>query len=238
MNNRVNKIIKDEFEEIDQWIDTFFSSIYKISENDFENQDVRNFFNSATELLLNVSKKSRIRDKFVPYYYKPSLTLICLLKSEKTECEYNLMYDRYNNEIVFNTDLRNWENIRNIKDSFWTELLDAANKHDIQFSSHSGPFYETDKTPEFNANYKSILFNLMSVYITAMLEPEKERQNISFGQLEIVWSIYDKCIADMMTELEIAFKLFYRFNYLLWKSEDVRKQNRENRRKRELQKRK
>lgn len=219
-------------------VETFFQSINKISENDFENEDIKNFFNSATELLLNASKKSRIRDKFVPYYYKPSLTLICLLKSEKTVCEYSLMYDRYKNEIVFNTDLHNWENIRNINDSFWIELLDTANKYDIQFSSHSGPFYDTDKTPEFNANYKSIMFNLMSVYVTAMLESGDKRQNISFGQLEIVWSIYDKCIADMMTELEIAFKLFYRFNYLLWKSEDVRKQNRDNRRKRALKKHK
>lgn len=234
MNNHRNKIIK--IEELDEWIETFFTSIYKISENDFKNQEVRNFFVSTTEILLNVSKKSRIRDKFVPFYYNPSLTLISVLKSEKTECEYNLIYDRYSDEIVFKTDIYNWENIRNIKDSFWTEFLVVAQKYNIQFSSHSGPFYDVDNTPEFNANYKSIVFNLMSVYITAMLEPEKERQNLSFGQLEIVWNIYGICIADMMTELEIAFKLFYRFNYLLWKSEDVRKQNRVNRLKSKLKK--
>lgn len=192
---------------------------------------MKDFFNSANELLNKAYKTNRIRDKFTTYYYEPSATLICFLKSEKTETTYNLLYDLCTNEIVFYSDIRNWENIKNINDSFWSEILEVANNYEIKFSTHSGPFYNKEKTPEFNANYKSIVFNLMSVYITAMLEPENERQNISFGQLEITWRTENKCIADIITELNIAFKTFYHFNYLLWKSEDIRRQNRINRKK-------
>lgn len=207
-----------------------FKSINNISQNNFDQHDIKGFFNSATNLLESASKKSRIKDKFVSYYYEPAATLSCFLKSEKTESEYNLMYDLYKNEIIFYSTIRDWENIKNINDSFWAELLEVASKYNVKFSSYSGPFYDKEKTPEFNANYKSIVFNLMSVYITAMLEPEKARENISFGQLELVWTP-EKSTEDIINELNIAFKIFYRFNYLLWKAEDIRRQNKINKRK-------
>lgn len=72
----------------------------------------------------------------------------------------------------------------------------------------------------------------MSVYITAMLESKEERGDISFGQLEIVWTPQKK-IDDILEQLNVAFKFFYRFNFLLWKSEDIRTQNRNNRKKKE-----
>ncbi|OYX86270.1 MAG: hypothetical protein B7Y83_01945 [Flavobacteriales bacterium 32-34-25] len=138
------------------------------------------------------------------------------------------MYDLYKNEIIFYSSINNWQNIKNLNDSFWSEFLEISQKYDFKFGSYSGPFYDKEKTPEFNANYKSLMFNLMSVYITAMLESKEERLNISFGQFEVVWTPSIKT-TDILEQLNIAFKFFYRFNYLLWKSEDIRKQNQNNR---------
>lgn len=210
--------------------ETFFKSISNISKGELTQNEVNNFFNSATTLLQNASKKSNIKDRFTPFYYEPTATLGCFLKSEKTQSEYHLMYDLYTNEIIFYSSLMNWENIKNLNDSFWSEFLEISQKYDFKFASFSGSFYDKDKTPEFNVNYKSFVFTLMSVYITAMLEPKEERGNVSFGQLEIVWTP-QKSTVDILAQLNIAFKFFYRFNYLLWKSEDIRKQNQINKKK-------
>lgn len=212
-------------------VNTFFSSIQKISENDFENNDVRNVFKSASELLINASKEARIKDDFETFYFEPTATIISLLESEKTKSKYNLLYDIYTGEIVFYTNIDNWENIKNIDDKFWAELINTSQKYDIKFSADSGPFYDKSITPEFNANFKSIMFNIMSVYVTAMLETKIDRGNFGFGQLEISWTANKTCIADIVNELNIAFKIFYRFNYLLWKAGDIRRQNKFNRNK-------
>lgn len=208
----------------------FFNSINNISKGEIKQNEINNFFNSAISLLENAAKKNKIKDDFKPLYYEPNVTLGCFLLSEKTNSEYHLMYDCYKNEIIFYSSIHNWENIKNLSDSFWSEFLEISNKYNFKFGSYSGPFYDKEKTPEFNANYKSFIFNLMSVYITAMLESKEERRNISFGELEIIWAAENK-IEDILEQLNIAFKFFYRFNYLLWKSEDIRKQNQKNRKK-------
>jgi|GEM_PF-3331022 len=208
----------------------FFESINEISKGDITQKTINDFFNSATELLQVAIKKSNVKDIFETFYYEPTATLICFFKSEKTQSEYHLLYDLYKNEIIFYSPIQNWENIKNLPDSFWSEFLEVSQKYDIRFGSYSGPFYDKEQTPEFNANYKSFVFNLMSVYITAMLESKDKRGDISFGHLEILWTPQKK-IEDILEQLTISFKLFYRFNYLLWKAEDIRKQNRHNRNK-------
>jgi len=210
--------------------DNFFETINKISKNDFDHENINLFFDSAKYLLENASKKNQIKDKFTCFYYKPSTTLNCFLESEKTKSKYNLLYDIYKNEIVFYSDILNWENIRNINDSFWQDFLATSKELNFQFNPHGGIIYDKETTPEFNSNYKSVIFNLMSVYVTSMLESEQQRENISFGQLEITWTP-TKGITEILKELNIAFKIFYKLNYLLWKTEDIRKQNQINRRK-------
>lgn len=210
--------------------DVFFDSINKISKGELENNEIREFFNSAISLLQNASKKSKIKDKFKPFYYQPSISLGCYLRSEKTQSEYHLIYDLYKNEIVFYSSIRNWENIKNINDSFWSEFLNISQKYNFKFEAYEGPFYDKSVTPEFNSNFKGILFNLMNVYITSMLQSKEARGNIGFGQLSIVWTP-KKSITEIVGELDIAFKYFYQLNYLLWKTENIRRQNRINRNK-------
>lgn len=210
--------------------ETFFKSINIISKGELKQTEVNDFFNSSISILKNASKKSNIKDNFTPLYYKPSATLGCFVVSEKTKSEYHIMFDIYKNEIIFYSTINNWENIKNLNDSFWSEFLEMSEKYNFKFGSYSGPFFDKEKTPEFIVNYKSFVFNLMSVYVIAMLESKEDRMNISFGQLEIVWTP-QRAISEVLEQLNIAFKFFYRFNYLLWKSEDIRRQNQNNKKK-------
>lgn len=209
---------------------TLFDSINRISKNQWEGTEIRDFYRDADSLMKSVIKKINIKDSFQFYYYEPGATLQCYAQSEKTNTQYSFGYYPPKNEIFFHTYIHNWENIRNIKDSFWIEFINVMDKYNFKFNPDSGPFYDKDITPEFNSNYKSNVFNIMSTYITAMLHSKEDRGNIGFGILEAIWTP-QKDIDTIITEMVIAFKLFYRLNYLLWKSESIRDQNRINKRK-------
>lgn len=111
--------------------ETFFKSINEISKGELTQKEINDFYNSATDLLLNAAKKSNIKDNFIPFYYAPTASLSCFLKSEKTQSEYHLLYDIYTNEIIFHSSLQNWENIKNLTDSFWLEFLEISQKYDF-----------------------------------------------------------------------------------------------------------
>ena len=108
------------------FISKYFSSINNIALNDFDNEDIRNAFKSGSEILLDASKKAKIKDDFQSLYFEPTATIISLIESEKTKSSYNLLYDLYTGEIVFYSSIRNWENIKNIDDKFWAELIQAC----------------------------------------------------------------------------------------------------------------
>ena len=73
----------------------FFESINNLLDDQFSNENINSYFKSSTSILLNTSKSANIKDKFHAYYFEPNLTFITFLKSEKTDTEYHLMYDRY-----------------------------------------------------------------------------------------------------------------------------------------------
>lgn len=108
-----------------------------------------------------------------------------------------------------------------------SEFFNVCSDYNFLFL-HNGPYYEKDITPEFNANYKSNIINLMHNYVSGMLLPEKDRQNITFGNFQAVWN-QSKDIDTIINEMAIAFKWFYKFNYYLWKAENIRMQNKNNR---------
>lgn len=202
----------------------FFDSINNINKYGYSNKVISTFFSSGTEILNSAAKKARIKDSFKSTYFEPTATISLYHKSNKTSSNFNLFYDLHSNEIVFNMDIPFWENIKNIKDSFWTELIESSQNLDFKFYPDSPPFFNKKTTPEFSSNFKSINFNLMCSYITSMLEPKKERENIQFGWLEKTWTPNDST-ETITTQLYQCFKIFYKFGYLLWKSEKTRTTN-------------
>lgn len=194
-----------------------------------EPSDYENFVNITYQIWDNLIKLSKIKDDF-SFYWSPSAVISVTAKSDKTDCHYMIGLDLFKRELYFDVSIRNWENIRNLKDEFMTEFFGICTQNDFKFSPDSGPFYEKEITPEFNANYKSNIINIMHNYVSGMLLPEKERGNISFGSFVAVWDS-SKDMETILNELQIAFKWFYKFNYNLWKAESIRIQNRNNRKK-------
>ena len=208
----------------------FFKSINKIRNDEITDESIDDFYNSATKILENASKESKVKDSFKAYYYKPHITLVSLLKSEKLGSDYQLMYDSYNNQITFSTWIKNWENIKNLNDSFWSDFLEKSHKYNFKFGNYESTIYDNENAPEFKNKFKSINFNIMSSYISAMLHSKEVRQNIGFGQLAITWNS-NHSPDKVIYEIGIAFKYFYKFNYNLWKARDIRRQNKINRNK-------
>ncbi|MFH6943479.1 hypothetical protein [Flavobacterium sp. FlaQc-50] len=194
-----------------------------------EPSDYENFVNITYQIWDNLIKLCKIKDDFL-FYWSPSAVISVTAKSDKTDCHYMIGLDLFKRELYFDVSITNWENIRNLKDEFLTEFFDICTQNDFKFSPDSGPFYEKEITPEFNANYKSNIINIMHNYVSGMLLPEKERGNISFGRFVAVWDS-SKDMETILNELQIAFKWFYKFNYNLWKAENIRIQNRNNRKK-------
>ncbi|KAF2334612.1 hypothetical protein [Flavobacterium nitrogenifigens] len=192
-----------------------------------EPDDYEVFVNTTYKVWDNLIKASKIKDDFT-FYWSLSAVISVTAESGKTNCHYMIGLDLFKRELYFDVSIRNWENIRNLKDEFMTEFFAICTQNDFKFSPDSGPIYDKEITPEFNANYKSNIINLMHNYVTGMLLPEKERGNISFGHFVAVWDA-SKDMETILSELQIAFKWFYKFNYHLWKAESVRVQNRNNR---------
>lgn len=196
-------------------------------------EDLKVFIDTCFELFDNAIKNSKIKDDF-EYYYIPGVSLIIEVKSKKINTEFSLGYDFFKKQLFFSSYIHYWQNIRNMKDEFMIDFFEVCTNNRFRFRQNSGPFYDKEITPEFNANYKSNIVNLMHNYVSAMLMPEKERQNITFGSLETDWDMSGDA-QTIVSEFETAFKWFYKFNYTLWKSESIRIQNRNNRKARNKQ---
>ena len=206
----------------------FFNSINQINKNGISNELTNVFFNSGSKILDTAIKKARIKDTFIPTYYHPTATIHLYYKSQKTKSYFNFFYDIYTHEIVFNMGIPYWQNIKNVKDTFWSDFIEHSGKLGFVFQAGCQPFFDKKITPEFNSNFKSINFNIMCSYITSMLEPKEERENIHFGYLEKIWTS-DNDIDIIIEQLNECFKIFYKFGYVLWKSEKTRVINRNNR---------
>ncbi|SEC67523.1 hypothetical protein SAMN04489761_3472 [Tenacibaculum sp. MAR_2009_124] len=186
------------------------------------------FLSVGEEILASAAKKARIKDSFTATLSYTSHTLDLKYKSTKTNSFYHLMYDSYTRELIFETYIESWENIKNIKDTFWVEFLSSSDTLDFDFFNCYPLTYDKKATPEFAANFKSINFRIMMYYINAMLVASKERDNIMFGGLEKIWT-GKTTIPTIISELNECFRVFYRLNYLLFKAEKVRKINKQTR---------
>ncbi|PJJ09818.1 hypothetical protein CLU83_3195 [Flavobacterium sp. 1] len=212
----------------DKLISDYCNCINKLWE-DPKSEGYKDFVDTTYLVWDYLISKTSFKDDF-EFYWSPGIVISVTAKSIKTGCHFMIGLDFFKRELYFDTDIGHWENIRNLKDEFMTEFFDICTKNGFLFF-HNGPYYEKDITPEFNAKYKSNIINLMHNYVSGMLLPKQERENISFGNFQAIWN-QSKDMQTIINELEIAFKWFYKFNYHLWKSENIRMQNKNNRKSR------
>ncbi|GEN74155.1 hypothetical protein [Chryseobacterium lathyri] len=187
------------------------------------------FIDSSFNLWGEIIKESGIKDEF-EFSYFPYLAIQTSARSNKFNSSFNLSLNRLYWEITFDSYINNWENVKNLNDSFMADFFTICNKYDIKFIAGYSPDYNKEITPEFNAKFKSNIFNLMHSYISLMNLDSYSREHQSLGRFSITWKLPEGFdLQKIIEELKIAFKWMYKFNYNLWKVEDIRRQNRENR---------
>jgi len=224
MNNRLKKIIKDNFNEFDDWIEILNKerqSIFSKQEESAEDSMKRTHETSG--VLVKISdlaiKFGNFKDKFDTSkmylnLYGPSL----IIKSEKTNQTMYLATDLKG--IYLETSFIHGENLKNMDDSFWTVLLELKNIKGFEYEENSYFSLETQKKyPELFHTYKNIIFLINRKFFISHAENDND---IDLGIFKVQWKP-EGDFSNMIEEICLAFKLMYKLNYKLWKISDLRK---------------
>jgi hypothetical protein len=224
MEKQYDKIIDKYVPEFDNWVNIINSytknlfSLEKCSDPDFENKthDVVALY---SKLLTIFSKTSQIKDKWEnPTFFLNPFGFQTQIKSCKTCISIEMGID--NKGIYMESFINNAENIKNMGDEFWLSFLELSKIGVFEFIEN-GKFSSliTVKYPHLFRTFKGNLYKIMRNYfLLEYLQKDKD----GLGSLKMRWdSTYS--FEDIFTNAFITFKEFYKFNYSLWKINDLKK---------------
>lgn len=165
-------------------------------------------------------KQANIHDTFEYYYSYGHVTSVDA-RSPKTGTSYELGYYHLNGELFFKTYIRNSYNLKNLQDDFLCNFFAVMEKYKfIYHDSH--PTECRNKYPDMFKHFKGNVFRMMRSYFMQISEGYVNDYNFELGDLEAVWDM-SKYMEEIYAELCVATKWFYKFNYQLWKIEDLKK---------------
>lgn len=163
-------------------------------------------------------KKANIHDTFEYYYYfGPSIFIEA--RSAKTKTTYRLGFDFIKRELFFATCICNSYNLKNLQDAFLCDFFTIMDKYKFIYVDYQ-PNECRSKYPDMFKHFKGYIFRMMRSYF--MQVSEGCREDFGLGDLEAIWNS-SRSMDEIYTELCIATKWFYKFNYQLWKIEDLKK---------------
>ncbi len=224
MVKQYDKIIDKYVPELDNWVNIINSyinilfSLEKCSDSDIENKthDVVVLF---SKILTIFSKSSQIKDKWEnPTFFLNPFGFQTQIKSCKTGISIEMGID--NKGIYMESFINNAENIKNMSDEFWISFLELSKIGIFEFKEN-GRFSSqiTAKYPHLFKTFKGNIYKIMRNYF---LMEYLQREKDDLGWLEMRWdSTYS--FEDIFINAFITFKEFYRFNYSLWKINDLKK---------------
>lgn len=195
--------------------------------DNFDEHEVSEYIDLQFQIWDEIIKDCKIKDKF-DYYFIPSIVITTTAKSTKMGSSFNFSFNKIYGKFEFSMYLDKWINIRNLSDEFLGEFFKICDKYNVSLIS-DGTVASKSKEPKIK--YKSTAYNLYKNYILAMELDENKRQDYSVGYFEKKWELPIE-FNTFFSELKIIFQNFYKFNYLLWKVDELRIQNSENRNKR------
>lgn len=169
-------------------------------------------------MLRSSIKKANIHDTF-EYYYHLGPSIFIEARSAKTNTEYRLGFDFFKRELFFWTYIRNSYNLKNLQDNFLCNFFTVMDKYKFIYRD-SHPTECRSKYPDMFKHFKGNVFRMMRSYFMQISEgPEGD---FELGDLEVDWNMV-KSMDEIYAELCVATKWFYKFNYQLWKIEDLKK---------------
>jgi len=224
MDSRLASIIHKNVGNFERWIDAINNHhTIRHSGKEFTPTELHNLSVATSNILAEISnlffEYGNFKDEFdngsmYHYIYGPNL----IIKSIKTNTTYNLGVDERG--IYISANLRYPENLKDMDDQFWQNLLKLTELGKFEFIEHEWFDDKTKKKhPELFLTKKSTIFRILRKYFIDISE-DKEVGNV--GEPQITWtSEYD--FEDIIIECCLAFKLLYKLNYSLWKIEDLKK---------------
>ncbi|MGA3012438.1 MAG: hypothetical protein ABSD71_00240 [Bacteroidales bacterium] len=223
MNTLLNKIIKENSNKFDTWVDQI-NEYTRIWNSDVDHStdlqenitlNVVNTFSGISELCI---KYGKFKDRWdIGHFYLHIEGPELIIKSQKTETEFMLGLSRKG--VYLKTDLRQTQNLKNMGDVFWKQLFVLSEFPGFEYEEYEFVSTEIQKkySDLFNG-YKCMIFRIFRKYFLGMLEHNEVG---SIGEFKIIWTP-DTNFVDIVKQCCEAFKIMYKLNYSLWKIEDLK----------------
>lgn len=174
--------------------------------------------------LKEVVGSGKFKDTF-EYSYHPGICIETTAKSNKTNTAYSFSYYLIKREFIFHTYIHNDSNLRHLEEDFLLEFFNVLNTCNIKY-------IQTEFCSEAEKNhsdlYRSKKGNLLPLmrnyYVGTVYDDNNDsyyKTDLSLGMFEVVWGL-DRAVDEVFSEACVAMKWLYKFNYNLWKVDDMK----------------
>ena len=183
--------------------------------------------NSMNVFLKEIVKSGKFKDTF-EYLYSPGICIEAIAKSNKTNTSYSFSYDIFKRELFFHSYIHNDYNLRYLEEDFLLKFFNVLNINNIKYVQTEFCTEAEKNHPDLYRNKKGNLLPLMrNYYVGTVYDNNNDsfyKTDLSLGMFEIAWRL-DKAVDEIFLEACVAMKWLYKFNYNLWKIEDLKQKN-------------
>lgn len=175
------------------------------------------------KVLQHAIKSSKIKDEFDFFWNTGPQVITVLAKSLKTKVDYSFFYDYHRNTLHFDSFINNPYNLKNLQDHFLIDFFKICEQNKFKYEQNSFSPNLEKKFPDLHKTFKGNIFRLMRNYFLLITDENRDnKEDLDLGYFSASWS-FDKDIDSIYGELSLAMKWFYKFNYNLWKIEELKK---------------
>jgi len=167
-------------------------------------------------------KSSRIKDDFEYFWHQGPQCIIVVGKSAKTSTAYEFFYDHWKNTLHFQSFIGNPYNLKNLQDGFLVDFFKVCEDNGFKYEENSFSPSLEKRFPDLYKTFKGNIYRLMRNYFLRITDEDADLANLDLGYFSASWD-FQKDVETIFAELSLAVKWFYKFNYHLWKIEDLKK---------------
>lgn len=174
--------------------------------------------------LKEVVGAGKFKDTF-EYFYHPGICIETTAKSNKTNTAYSFSYYLVKREFIFHSDICNDSNLRHLDEDFLLEFFNVLNTCNIKYIQTQFCSEAETNHPDLYRSKKGNLLPLMRNYYVGTVYDDNSdnfyKSGLYLGMFEVVWNL-DRAVDEIFSEACVAMKWLYKFNYNLWKVDDMK----------------
>lgn len=196
-------------------INKFTNFVYSTEEltKDEEFKIVTSTANTFAEILKSFIDYGKYKDTWEePTFMFGVYSLYTEVNSIKTNQKYEMGVDEKG--VYIQTYVTHSSYLKNMKDEFWSLVLELSSLGEFEFIEHSHFSKEVRiKHPQLFRLFKGNIFKIMRKYfLSEFLYPD----DIDLGSFRVQWK-HSVDFAVIFENSTIAFRNLYKLNYALWK---------------------